>query len=128
MKSLPNNKPLDELDIYDNMKRLKVKHFRGVFMRNDLPKKCLNSKCGIINLDSSDGPGTHWVAYGKRSNGIYYFDSFGDLPPPKELITYFGSEVKIYYNYLNYQQYDTVICGQLCITFLYYFNKYFFNK
>lgn len=126
MNSLPNNKPLDELEIHDNVKRLKIKYFRGVFMRDDLPKKCHNNECSIINLDSSEGSGTHWVAYSKRGKEIYYFDSFGDLSPPKELITYFGSDVKIFYNYLNYQKYDTVICGQLCITFLYYFNKHFF--
>lgn len=92
-------------------------------MRDDLPKKCNKNECGVVNLDSSEGPGTHWVAYGKRDQEIYYYDSFGDLPPPKELISYFGSDVHIYYNYLNYQKYDTVVCGQLCITFLYHFNK-----
>lgn len=95
-------------------------------MRDDLPKKCHKNECGVVNLDSSEGPGTHWVAYGKRGQEIYYFDSFGDLPPPKELISYFGSDAQIYYNYLNYQKYGTVVCGQLCITFLYNFNKEFF--
>lgn len=126
MTSLPKNKPLDELDICNNINRLNIKHFRGIFMRNALPKNCHISECAIVNLDSSDGPGTHWVAYGKRRSEIYYFDSFGDLQPPKELIAYFGSGVKIYYNYLNYQKYNTVVCGQLCITFLYHFNKTFF--
>lgn len=93
-------------------------------MRDNLPKKCHNKECGIVNLDTSKGPGTHWVAYSKYGNEIYYFDSFGDLPPPKELITYFGSAAYRHYNYLSYQKYDTVVCGQLCITFLHHFNKY----
>lgn len=93
-------------------------------MRDNLPEKCNNNECGIVNLDTSEGAGTHWVAYSKKHKDIFYFDSFGDLPPPKELITYFGSDALIYYNYLSYQEYDTVICGQLCLTFLKHFNKY----
>lgn len=97
-------------------------------MRDNLPQKCHKNECGIVNLDVSDGPGTHWVAYGKKDDNVYYFDSFGDLPPPAELVSYFGSDdSRIHYNYLNYQQYDTVICGQLCITFLYHFNKKIFT-
>lgn len=98
-------------------------------MRDNLPRKCRKNECAVINLDSIKGPGTHWVAYGKRNKEVYYFDSFGDLQPPNELIIYFGSDIHhIFYNYINYQKYDSVICGQLCITFLYHFNKKIFCK
>ena len=36
------------------------------------------------------GPGTYWVAYRKRGNNVVYFDSFGDLQPPVELLNYLG--------------------------------------
>lgn len=94
-------------------------------MRDSLPVKPFRNESAVINLDSINGPGTHWVAYCKKLNNVYYYDSFGDLPPPLELVKYFGSESKIYYNYLKYQDFDTYICGQLCITFLYHFNKYY---
>jgi len=54
---------------------------------------------GIVNLDDARSPGTHWVAYAKRDNHVIYFDNFGNLRPPKELVRYFGNGVtKIEYN------------------------------
>ena len=35
------------------------------------------NESGIINLDNADGPDTHWVAYAKRADAVY-FDSFFD--------------------------------------------------
>lgn len=88
-------------------------------MRNGLPTQRFKNECAIINLDDINGPGTHWVAYYKKHRYAYYFDSFGNLRPPLELIDYLGSETKILYNYKKYQNYDTVICGHLSIRFLY---------
>lgn len=90
-------------------------------MRNELPERTLHKECGIINLDSSQNPGTHWVAYAKIYNYIEYFDSYGDLKPPKEFVKYVGS--KINYNYNNYQGSYSYNCGHLCIKFLINFWK-----
>lgn len=94
-------------------------------MRDQLPKKPMKNECAIVNLDDSDGPGTHWVAYCKMKSNIFYFDSFGDLQPPKEFIRYLGSDDSIInYNLESYQSYGTTNCGQLCIQFLYnFYNK-----
>ena len=43
-----------------------------------------------VNLDDESGPGTDWVAYRKRNKSVVYFDSFGDLQPPLELMNYLG--------------------------------------
>lgn len=123
MQSLPNDRALNELDILHHVDRLKIRHFRGVFMRDRLPIKPHVNECGIVNLDSMTGPGTHWCAFCKKGRNVYYFDSFGNLRPPVELLNYFGSDCKIYYNNLKYQNYGTFICGQLCIKFLNHFNK-----
>lgn len=54
-------------------------------MKDRLPKKIKkNFESGVINLDNNDGPGTHWTAYKKYGNNIFYFDSFGNLKPPLE--------------------------------------------
>lgn len=99
-------------------KRMHISFFRGVFMRNNLPISGVRrNESGIVNLDDVDGPGTHWVAYAKRGDRVVYFDSFGNLRPPKELVRYFG-RVKIEYNYASYQSYNQSICGQLCLKFL----------
>lgn len=60
-------------------------------MRNTLPKFSNKNECAIFNLDSSEGHGTHGVAHKKHGNEVEYFDSFGNLKPPKELINYLKS-------------------------------------
>lgn len=92
-------------------------------MRDSLPVRGPKRyEAAIINLDSILGGGTHWVAYRKKNINVKYFDSFGDLPPPTELVRYLqrGSEAskKIYYTYDRQQEFGTVWCGHLCLKFL----------
>lgn len=96
---------------------MKIPNFRGVFMRDDLPKKPYKNEFAIINLDSKESVGTHWTAYIKRSSQVLYFDSFGDLPPPKELQKYLY-DCTIEYNHKQVQKFNTIICGHLCLRFL----------
>lgn len=92
-------------------------------MKDDLPHKINKYKeCGIINLDNSVGPGTHWTAYIKNRQHILYFDSFGNLKPAINVVRYFNSSTIptiIEYNYGNFQNYNTFNCGHLCLEFLY---------
>lgn len=100
-------------------RRMRIPYFRGVYMRNALPTSGVRrNESGIINLDDTTGPGTHWVAYAKRGNRVVYFDSFGNLRPPRELVRYFGSNVTIEYNQTSYQTYNQNFCGQMCLRFL----------
>lgn len=87
-------------------------------MRDNLPIKPRRNEDAIVNLDVSSGPGTHWVAYKKRGNRVSYFDSFGNLGPPAELIKYFDKNVTITYNYDALQRFDQTNCGHLCVKFL----------
>lgn len=87
-------------------------------MRDTLPGKARTNESGIVNLDSVKGPGTHWVCYKKRGRVVKYYDSFGNLPPPLELVRYFRG-CKIYYNYSREQNFNTSICGHLCLNFIY---------
>lgn len=91
--------------------------FRGVYMRDKLPAKPLRNERAIVNLDSSEGTGTHWVCYNKKGSNIDYFDSFG-VKPPTELIKYFGKKAKINYNSEQIQKVDQIICGHLCLEWL----------
>jgi hypothetical protein len=100
----------------------KIPFFRGVYMRNNLPKKIRKYESGIINLDDKKGQGTHWTAYIKRNKNIIYFDSYGNLKPSLEVSQYFksdGSNNQIFYNYDNYQKPNSFNCGHLCLQFLY---------
>ena len=70
---------------------LRIPYFRGVFMRNTLPSSGPRYyESAILNLYDESGPGTHWVAYRKPNKSVVYFDSFGDLHSPLELMNYLG--------------------------------------
>ncbi len=102
--------PLSNFDLLDAVKKLKIKNFRGVFMRDQLPERPNNVETGIINLDKKSGPGTHWVAYAIDPRGIIYFDSYG-LSPPEEFLNYVNGG-KIWYSTLPTQTLtDPPICG-----------------
>ena len=92
--TLPN-KPLSHLEISDAANKLSLYEFIGVFLRDTLPKKTKLNECGILNLDSSSGDGTHWVMWFKKGKEKFYFDSYG-VQPPSELIAYLKSP--IFYN------------------------------
>ena len=109
------SKPLSNFEVFNPAKKLKISNFRGVFLRDTLPKKSNKTECGILNLDDTSGSGTHWVAWHKNKKKKYYFDSFG-LQPPVELITYLRSP--IHYNTEEIQPRDQVFCGHLCLYIL----------
>ena len=91
---------------------VKVPHFKGVFMRDTLPTDIDLNECGVVNLDSNQGNGTHWVAYYKNGNIRIYFDSFG-LDPPNEVKKYIGFPLLVQTYQL--QKADDAICGHLCV-------------
>lgn len=96
-------------------------------MRDSLPPKVHKYESGIINMDSSKGPGTHWTAFTKKNKNVVYFDSYGNLQPPLELIKYLNSSggVNITYNYDRFQN-NSYKCGHYCLKFLY--NQYNLKK
>ena len=59
------NKPLNNFELEDAAKRLKILCFRGVFLLDTLPKKPNNKECGIVNFDKNGGLDMHWVAWYK---------------------------------------------------------------
>jgi len=88
-------------------------------MRDALPKKGpWQHESAIINLDDARGPGTHWVAYHKNGHHVMYFDSFGNLQPPHEIVQYLGKGSIIHYNHQSYQNYKSYRCGHLCLEYL----------
>lgn len=120
---LPTERPLTNHDIIKYVKVLKIPHFRGVYMRDNLPMRAKKVECWIINLDSEQSAGTYWTALAKIDDKAWYFDSFGKLLPPLEVKKYLGDRVKIVYNYNNFQKFDTFLCGHLCLAFLLKFWK-----
>ena len=113
------------------------KQFLGCFAADQLPAKFEKFPCClIINLDTRNNPGSHWVAaYIKNESKCYYFDSYGPLnclnpsyiKPKPYCITGPNSNI---YNFLNsfksvttnksiYQSINSSKCGHYCIYFIY---------
>lgn len=111
--------PLSNYNIQILAENLNIPHFNGVFMRDTLSRKTGSTiqECWILNHGSSRTDGTHWTALAKNYNIAFYFDSFGKLPPPLEVIDYLGIDIHLYYNVKRYQNYGTAICGHLCLKF-----------
>ena len=111
-------KPLSNFDLLDWIKRLGIKHFRGVFSRDNLPKQIKNKECGIVNLDTHIGQGTHWVCYRNVDRFCEYFDSFG-LSMPLEGEKYMSTSGKqLEYSGDEIQERDSVLCGYWCLYYL----------
>ena len=93
-------------------------------MRDRLPEHPRNTECGIVNLNTHDQPGSHWVCYYKQGSRRIYFDSFGQITPV-EVQRYLktssefqrGQEV-IQRNTDIVQAPNTVVCGYLCLSVL----------
>lgn len=96
--------------------------FRGVFPCDLLPNFVQQGvpHAFIINLDSHDKPGSHWVALYINSYGhTVYFDSFG-APPFKPSIHSFilRNSRTFVYNSMVLQSFTTQTCGYYCIYFI----------
>ena len=111
--------PLSNFDIIRICKKLKISNFEGCFMRDEisnLDTVSNNDECFIMNLDDSNSSGTHWTAVNIVEGTTYYFDSFG-LPPSMEIKEY--CEEPRYYNTFVFQKPNEVLCGHMCLYFLY---------
>ena len=124
---LDNNIKLDTLsnfDIINYAKQLGIKNFRGVYMRDTLPKIIKTNESGIVNLEPESENGSHWICYFKKAKESYYFDSYG-LDPCNELKTYLkGKRLNpVVCSTFEIQKFNTMICGQLSIYVLYYLER-----
>ena len=101
-------------------KELGIRHLRGVFSRDGLPRK-IRKECGTINLDDIHGAGTHWVCYRNLTGNtgmVEYFDPFG-LIMPNVALKYFNTSGKqIGYSIDEIQNRSTVLCGYWCLNYL----------
>ena len=109
---------LTNIQIQDELKD--IKHFRGVFSHDTLPKLINEQESGVINLDKQSGEGSHWVAYcSTDQSNIVYFDSFG-LPPSDSISAYLkGKNHNLLFNSSQFQQMTELpICGYYYIDFI----------
>ena len=113
------NKPLSNFDLEKWIDDLGIKYFRSIYSRDRLPDQIRKKECGIINLDSIEGQGTHWVCYRNIDKQmVEYFDPFG-LIIPHEIHHYLAkSGKKVIFSQDEIQKRDTVLCGCWCLYYL----------
>lgn len=117
MKSFSKIEPLTNYQIFDKCTELKIKNFKGVFMRDELKGQPKKRECIILNLDDNSGDGTHWVCLFIKDGVAIYFDSFGQ-DPPLEVLNYCKGLTR-YCGTDKIQKYNEVICGHYSIFMLY---------
>ena len=121
---IPSDRGLTNFDLISYIEKLKVPYFCGVFMRDELPNKKRVIECGIMNLNTSDQIGSHWVCFVRNNKDRIYFDSFGQITP-LELQKYLKSKFEfdneksvIQRNSDIVQRVNTHVCGHLCLVVL----------
>ena len=121
---LTQSKHIDKLTTLSNSDlisiciKLKIK-LVGVFMKDELNSD-LKQGCYIINLQNHDEGGSHWTAFIKDKNDIYYYDSFGVVPPQNLYDIFIIDSNSLYYNTSDDQNFDATSCGWWSIAYLYY--------
>lgn len=114
-----NKNLTSNIELLDILKNNNIK-INGVFAKDKL-KKPLKDGFYIVNLDNSDGPGTHWCSLYKINDGFsLWWDSFG-FPAPENIedLLY-----KYEYNKKQIQDIKSTSCGFYCVAFI----KFLYGK
>ena len=73
----------------------------------------------IFNLQNSNQPGSHWIAFSRKNNNIFIFDSFGIGHIPKNIYEIYKN-LNIITNIYRIQDLDSNLCGLFCVLFCLY--------
>ena len=110
--------PLSNNDLDNVLSHLK--HYRGCFAKDNLPKKIKRQEYTVVNLDDSGNPGTHWVAVvnDAKCDYVEYFDPFGIMPSSEihEYMKTAGKDIRYNDNQLQYTL--SVRCGYFCCHYI----------
>lgn len=102
-----------------NTCKITKKFYIGCFAADKIPKIEQFPASLVVNLDTYDQEGSHWVAvFCVNKKQVYYFDSYGIEPNLyiKQFLTQF---LKVYQNKKIIQALNSNVCGFYCIYFIY---------
>lgn len=88
-------------------------------MREEFPDLKNGESC-VLNLDDVDNAGSHFVSVIKKNDDLYYFDSFGVLPPTCVVNSAYK---KLYFNTQDLQGMTSSVCGRWSILFIRHMSK-----
>lgn len=112
-------KPMSNFQLEDECAAL-FKKWKGCYMQDEL--KIYKPGYYILNLDTRNKEGIHWISLVITPKSAYIFDSFGRdtnkiLPILKKNLDKQGLKI-IESDPDQDQKGDSVVCGMLCIAFL----------
>lgn len=93
----------------------KKSDFKGIYSRHQ--RRIPLQGSFIINTDSANLPGKHWIAVKRTPRATYIFDAASWIPNRSICRQLFGGD--IYYNSTHTQNLSDTNCGQHCVFWLY---------
>lgn len=107
----------NELDTFG---KCHVKNYLGTFAFDQLPERVqLPQAALIVNTEPIAEAGQHWLAMLFRRDCVLFFDSYGNRPEFYGLDGYLKDQRRnVEFNSVQYQCWDTTVCGQHCAYFL----------
>ncbi len=79
--------------------------------------------CYIINLQSSNNEGTHWVCLCINKKQAFYFDSFAGEPLPEVIDYCKANKLSLCMNNFIIQNLDSSACGYYCLGIILYLHQ-----
>lgn len=110
----------NDIQLKEYAKRMRLP-LNNILMRDEMDKLKDNGFY-IINLDDSNGNGTHWTClyYNNTPLNSCYFDSYGFVPPLEV-----EEKIKPYiYNDADIQDFNSEACGYYALAFI----KFLYDK
>jgi hypothetical protein len=111
----------DNRTLSRKLKRSRVtrRNFGGVFAADRIPPPGRIPISYVVNTDTADKPGEHWVGlFIKSRHHIYYFDSYAK-PPNEYLSRYLSQFSKVTSNQKTFQAEESTVCGYYILYFIY---------
>ena len=102
-----------------------TKRFFGGAFPADIYFNFKTPYCVVMNCDSHNGPGSHWIAWFVTASTIFFFDSMGRSPRDHSLPKEFGlfiknKKQKVLYNHKVVEGIFSRSCGHFCIYVLWH--------
>jgi hypothetical protein len=97
-----------------------VRGYMGCVPVDGLPKRLKQHACCIINLQTGDEDGSHWVCCACVGGHRVYFDPFG--APPDDRVVRWLEPTAV--NTGRYQHLDSEQCGEFCVYLLHHLMRH----
>ena len=94
---------MNNLEIEQMIKDLKIKNFIGVFMRDEIPTLSDPLFYFIYNTETSNENGVHWITFSKIKNKYYHYCPYGS-DPCKEIVDKYSPIISSTFRIQNFNE------------------------